>query len=242
MESTSRYIWSTGKGELIVSLDQPITFKLVKDQNTTLITHTEGLPLNTPLEKIEEVFIRYLPIIKNTSVTFHEAVISQGEPQLIKEKPNKNFSFNFNQLENVRKVAFAKKEDKSSLYLRVIRGLNMQGECGNSKCLAHKKVVMVPIGYGKQNIGILRSTLKCPACDYTINKEKVTNLGFWDCHYIIEGLRKGETDIIKKEEVAPHDHFRTFQNDEDCEWEGLDVIALEVGKKTVESSSTCQLL
>ena len=240
MAIQGQYSWQTAKGELIANLEnRSVTLK--KEQSSTSMQEL-GLPWETPPEKVHDVFATYLPLIKGSAVTFHECTSPYGEARPVNQEEkdgaqDKSFEFTFNRLEHIKQVQFSKDAPD---YCRVIRGLNLEGICGNAVCIAHKKIVIIPIGYGDYNIGQLQYTSQCPACDTGVDSEKVKNLGFWDCHYTIEGKQQAKEEKIEKQDTAPKEHYRTFKQEDDCSWAYLQVTAKKIGSE--ERVSKCNIL
>lgn len=249
MDSASIYTWQTPKGELSLYEEQGnYNLRLLTKNNQEVGIAKEKLYGTLPdfqSKKITDVFNQYLPIIQKESgsdsfnVTFHLSTFPGNKEVLDgSEQDTKKFGFDFNKLET---VVFVKFSDTAPSYRRVVAGLNFEGTCSEKTCNAFKKSVCIPLGYGKFNVPLKMSQSVCPACDTALEFEKIKNLGFWNCHYSIEGAIDDGTPI-KKDEDAPVDKYKTFKPGDECTWRCLEVETKPIVSTTDSNDSGCTIL
>lgn len=223
----SIYTWSLPQGTLDLMFNKKeYAFCLTtKSQNRIPISCTQDqnrLLLST--QKVEDFCVQYFPTLTHNqrqewAVTF-ELSPSPILEQTQQEKSFGAFNFSFNSLDNKKQVQFVK---KAPTYCRVISGLNMHGECVNTRCEAVGKTVFIQKGMGAFNIAQLKHKSSCPACNDPIPFDKTNNLGFWNCQYEVEGYRSDKSEETQKKEVAEKEFYTTFKPGEDCAWEYLQV-------------------
>jgi hypothetical protein len=129
----------------------------------------------------------------------------------------KSFGFGFNSLKNTRVENFSSQAPNWRI---VIPGLNLYGKCDTPTCKAYKNVIWTQKGMGTFNIGKETKTSKCPMCN--AKAVNITNLGFTDCQYTIEGEQETGLKVVE-EKTAGGGHLTTFVNGDDVHWSYLDV-------------------
>lgn len=94
------------------------------------------------------------------------------------------------------------------------RGLNLQAQCANLRCQAHRQVVWIQKGLGAFDIvDIVFQRTLCPACNQPT--EDITNVGLVDCAYRATGLQTvPERRRLQQQGVTPDFYLITFQNSE----------------------------
>lgn len=90
------------------------------------------------------------------------------------------------------------------------KGLSLKAPCTNKVCKAFQKTVYIPKRMGTFNMAKECCEATCPACDKPFEKE-VSNCGFWDCIYSIQGMMKDGTRFNEQNKTAPKDRFLTFE-------------------------------
>ena len=111
-------------------------------------------------------------------------------------------------------VAFS---TSAPFYRTVTKGVNFEGICRNSKCLAHNDLVCVRLNMCKESNNICNYSeymfeLKCPACYTYILPEDIQNVDFLDCtvrvkYKIVEDSRPKEYEMI----ASPNEYLTLKQ-------------------------------
>lgn len=63
----------------------------------------------------------------------------------------------------------------------------ISGECTNSKCPAHKKLVWCKFGFGKFSYGEDAPDVKCPQCKEFVD---IQNVGYTSCWWKVKGTKR----------------------------------------------------
>lgn len=238
------YTWETSKGELSILRGNEYKLSLRTRENELFEIPKEnicGLPEKQPNE-ITAIAQQYLPMIKNENgkfiVTFHFSGTPSNtelcDPSDVINK-HTEFGFSFNKLESSFLVEFSA---TAPFYRKVIRGLNLEGSCEFNNCKAFKRKVCIPVGMGKFNIPQTMNRSICPACDTKLDFKKITNLGFWECNYSIDG-RFDEHDV-KKNDIAPSTKYKTFKPGDNCIWAYLDIEVTPLAQEP-EANGGCMI-
>jgi ankyrin repeat protein/predicted acylesterase/phospholipase RssA len=117
----------------------------------------------------------------------------------------------FNQFADPLLLEFGK---KAPSYIYVAPGLNILATCETKECDARNKVVWIQKGMKTFNIGEEVYNSNCPICPQTA--EKISNLGFYDCVYSIDGLQLQpvKKQVKEKNLIAGKDQVILFAQDE----------------------------
>lgn len=96
------------------------------------------------------------------------------------------------------------------VYRTVQIGLSLLAKCKTRNCIAYNDFVYINKGIGRFNIGLLIDSSKCPVCQQVTTA--VTKIGFWNCHYAIEGrMETPELREIEEEGNACKEKYTTFR-------------------------------
>lgn len=231
----SIYSWPTPQGTLdLLSGKKGYAFSLTINNTQVRIPVTQSHScLFAEAQNVANVCENYFPTLNQNqgrewTVTFDLSASPDIELPNQQEKSMGNFNFAFNSLENKKQIGFSKTPKTAPAYRRVTSGLNMQGECTNTKCVAIGKTVFIQKGMGTFNAGQLKHKSNCPACHEKIPPEKLNNLGFWNCKYEIEGQRADKEDSFSEKEIAVKEHYTTFVPGDDCAWEYMQIITAPI--------------
>lgn len=82
---------------------------------------------------------------------------------------------------------------------KIIKGLNIEGECNNSNCKAHNLKVDCQIGLGDFNLLDNIFKIKCPICSVIITPGTCS---FSECQYQIEGILSLSGEIKDAKEIS----------------------------------------
>ena len=114
---------------------------------------------------------------------------------------------------------FAKRNFASSApdYRIISKGINFQGYCRNSECVAFNDLVDVQLGMCQDDHGVCNYAeivfeLPCPACKKLIDHKEITNVFFLNCttrikFKVYEGTTVEEFDI-----TAPSDQYLALKD------------------------------
>lgn len=224
---------SNGKYQLLLRSDNRDIHIPIAEQEQALLAG-----------RVEEFVQNYFPFITNKDAEWKvDFQLSCTPDKLEPTKKSTSFGFEANSLEKVRSVNFSK---DAPFFRRVTSGLNVRGECANEKCSSksgtYNGIVYVPQGMGSFNFGQLKCNTNCPACSEKLPFKSITNLGFWNCEYEIEGQRQDEADPTKKTKVASKEAFTTFEEGDNVSWVYLNIKTKPIQSSDESSSSLCLLL
>jgi hypothetical protein len=132
-------------------------------------------------------------------------------------------SFDFMDVGKESKVRLQFSE-KAPVWRSVSPGINIEGTCCNSSCVAHRESVFHIVKSSFFNMRSDRAI--CPMCSSLISVE---NIGFTGCGYKFFGLRKGEEEYFEsKTSVIKRGAYETFMKDDGTKtigWIELFIIA-----------------
>mmetsp|Transcript_4882 Transcript_4882/g.9136 ORF Transcript_4882/g.9136 Transcript_4882/m.9136 type:complete len:210 (-) Transcript_4882:23-652(-) len=126
--------------------------------------------------------------------------------------------FPFNKLNAVEKRNFAKTGPSR---MTAHPGLSWIVKCLNPECEAYQESVCCNSTFGKFNVAKKRRELTCPIC-----KEKASigmNLLFSNCNWSFRGWPRDSDQERTGSGKADTDHYYTFKEGDDIEWEWLKV-------------------
>ena len=94
-------------------------------------------------------------------------------------------------------------------YLIVKKGINLFGNCQNKNCIAYKKEVSSPFGFGTFDLmkdldPDNEKCPKCPSCEFPLFK--LETCGFMLCRYKYTGKK------IENEKIVPVDYEKTISD------------------------------
>jgi large subunit ribosomal protein L40e/small subunit ribosomal protein S27Ae/ubiquitin C len=98
-------------------------------------------------------------------------------------------------------------------------GLNLEGRCRNSSCVAYNNMVIYKAGFGVTNV--CRVQCKCPICK---TKFAPTTCGFSKCDWLCDGLKTNGSPVSLVWKIAgdAYHYFDTVGNM--CDWEVLTIV------------------
>jgi len=98
-------------------------------------------------------------------------------------------------------------------------GLNLEGRCLNSSCVAYNNMVIYKAGFGVTNV--CRVQCKCPICE---TKFAPTTCGFSKCEWLCDGLKTNGSPVSLVWKIAG-DTYHCFDTDGNmCDWEVLTIV------------------
>ena len=102
---------------------------------------------------------------------------------------------------------------------KACNGLNLEGRCQNTSCVAYNNMVIYKAGFGVTNV--CRVQCKCPICE---TKFAPTTCGFSKCDWLCDGLKTNGSPVSLVWKIAgdAYHHFDTDGNM--CDWEVLTIV------------------
>jgi ubiquitin len=98
-------------------------------------------------------------------------------------------------------------------------GLNLEGRCQNTACVAYNNMVIYKAGFGVTNV--CRVQCKCPICE---TQFVPTTCGFSKCDWLCDGLKSNGTPVSLVWKTAG-DAYHYFDSDGNmCDWEVLTIV------------------
>ena len=115
------------------------------------------------------------------------------------------------------KVTFS---TSAPFYRTITKGVNFEGICRNSKCIAHDELVCVRLNMCKESNNICNYNeymfeLQCPACKSYIETEDIVNVDFLDCIVKVKYKKVVDSRPIEYEMVAPPDEYLSLKEGQD---------------------------
>ena len=163
--------------------------------NLIIIDEDSGNERNISFNS-EGTFYELAQAIKDSGMEFPEFFNLLTNGAKLEASETKKISFTENQKIKIRKVSLLKVGSVGTKYLRVIKGINLFGECENEKCEAYKKKVIQKIKENEYDMTKNQGTMKCPICNSLC---MASTVGFYDCFYNIYGTKFDESnDDIEK--------------------------------------------